>query len=50
MKVAAPPLYIDHLAEQQRAAVPEAGRVRAELVAGVGLGDRRDPLRGLPGQ
>jgi len=50
MKVAAAPLYIDHLAEQQRAAVPEAGRVHAELVAGVGLGDRRDPLRGLPGQ
>jgi integrase len=50
MKVAAAPLYIGHLAEQQRAAVPEAGRVNAELVAGVGLGDRRDPLRGLPGQ
>jgi hypothetical protein len=50
MKVAAAPLYIDHLAEQQRAAVPEAGRVHAELVAGVGLGDRREPLRGLSDQ
>jgi hypothetical protein len=50
MKVAAASLYIDHLAEQQRAAVPEAGRENAELVAGVGLGDRRYSLRGPPGQ
>ena len=50
MEVAAAPLCIDHLAEQQRAAIPEARRVAAELVAGVGLGDRRDPLRGLPSQ
>ena len=33
------------LAQQQRAAVAEAGGVAAELVAGVGLGDRRRPLR-----
>ena len=50
MKVAAAPVGIDYLAEQQRAAVPEAGRVGAELVAGVGLGDRRDPLRDLARQ
>jgi len=50
MKVAAATLRIDHLAEQQRAAVPEAGHVDAELMAGVGLGDRRNPLRDLPNQ
>ena len=50
MKVAAATPGIDHLAEQQRAAVPEAGGVHAELMAGVGLRDRRNPLRDLPDQ
>ena len=50
MEVAAAPPGIDHLAEQQRAAVPEAGGVHAELMAGVGLRDRRNPLGDLPHQ
>jgi hypothetical protein len=50
VQIAAAPPGIHHLAEQQRAAVPEARRVAAELVAGVGLGDRRNPLRHLPNQ
>ena len=50
MKVAAATPGIDHLAEQQRAAVPEAGHIDAELMAGVGLRDRRHPLRDLPHQ
>ena len=33
---------VDELAEQERPAVAEAGREAAELVAGVGLGDRHD--------
>ena len=40
MKVAAAPGGVGYLAEQQRPAVPEAGRVAAELMAGVGLRDR----------
>ncbi len=50
MKVAAAPPGIDHLTEQHRTAVPKARGIHAELMAGVGLGDRRDPLRGPPGQ
>ena len=50
MKVAAATPGIDHLTEQHRAAVPEAGGVHAELMTGVGLRDRPDPLRGPPGQ
>jgi hypothetical protein len=38
--VAAPALAVDHLAQQQRAAVAQLRREAAELVAGVGLGDR----------
>ena len=50
MKVAAAAPGIDHLTEQQRTAVPQARGVHAELMAGVGLGDRRNPLRDLPHQ
>ena len=38
--VAAPPLAVDHLAEQHRAAVAELRREAAELVPGIGLRDR----------
>jgi hypothetical protein len=50
MEVAAATPGVDHLAEQQRAAVPEARGVHAELMAGVGLRDRRNPLGDLPHQ
>ena len=43
--VAAAARHVDHLAEQQRPAVAEARHVPAELVAGVGLRHRRDPVR-----
>ena len=39
------PVPVDHLAEQQRAAVAELRREAAELVAGVGLRDRRGARR-----
>jgi hypothetical protein len=38
--VATAPVDVDDLSEQERAAVAEPGGVAAELVAGVGLGDR----------
>ena len=44
MQVAPAARAVDDLAEQQRPAVAEAGLVEAELVAGVGLRHRRDPL------
>jgi MFS family permease len=46
--VAAPAVAVDHLAEQQRAAVAELRREAAELVAGVGLGDRLGALGQCP--
>jgi hypothetical protein len=42
--VAPPALAVDHLAQQQRPAVAQLRREAAELVAGVGLGDRRRRL------
>ena len=44
MQVAQPAGVVDELAEQQGAAVAEPGGVAAELVAGVGLRDRRRAL------
>ena len=41
VEVAPAPVGVDELAEQQRPAVAEPRRVAAELVAGVGLRDRR---------
>ena len=42
VQVTAAAMNVGHLAEQQRPAVPQPGHVDAELVTGVGLGDRRD--------
>ena len=50
VQVPAAAVDVDHLAEQERPAVPEPGRVHAELVASVGLGDRRDSRRRLAHQ
>ena len=44
VQVAAAAVDVDDLAEQQRAAVAQPRRVAAELVAGVGLRDRRRAL------
>ena len=44
VQVTAPALTVDELAEQQRAAVAEPWRVAAELMPGVGLGERRRSL------
>jgi hypothetical protein len=41
VQVATVPGSVDHLAQQQRATVPEPGRVAAELVTRVDLRDRR---------
>ena len=41
VQVATASVDVEHLAEQQRPAVAEAGRVATELVAGVGLRHRR---------
>jgi hypothetical protein len=50
VQVAAAAVDVDHLAEQQRPAVPEPGHINTELVTGVSLGDRCDSLRDLPHQ
>ena len=51
MQVAAAAVDVDHLAEQERAAVAEARLKAAELMAGVGLRHRRRPVgRGVAGE
>ena len=45
VQVATAPVDVEHLTEQERPAVAEAGRVPAELVAGVGLRHRRRSVR-----
>jgi hypothetical protein len=51
VQVAPVAVDVDHLAEEQRTAVAEARREAAELVAGVGLRDRRRALgHGVPGE
>ena len=45
VQVAPVSVHVEHFAEQQRASVPETGREPPELMARVGLGHRRGPVR-----